>query len=263
MARNILTIFIALVTFSILFGCVATPQQMVESNGIIKDYLYEHPNSKVTVAPYSEKIVVKSFWTDNCKNSINFDRNYYLAEVEDSNLTLRALFEKSQMIFICGVITDTSTNEIIPQTNSNTLQQKTCSSEGGLICDLNQKCAGNWMKVTDTDRCCDNLCKVGLTVDSKDTTPEVIEKAICEGVPFLDCNSNQKCTSIAIDRNVECGCAKCEEKICTDYGGLVCPRDTNCYGNITSMPDTQNCCLGVCYKVEVTMTDTNDTNTTQ
>ncbi len=252
-------IIIALITFTLLFGCIATPQKMVEANGIVKDYMLAHPEAKVTVAPYISDVKTNAFWTKNCVNPINFDRNYYEALVSDSNLTLRALFEKSQMLLVCGIIEDTAT-KIIVQTDKPALP-KTCANIGGKQCDLNQKCAGNWItSATDTNRCCDNLCKAALV--SGDTDENITpNRGLCEGIIITDCNLTQKCTSIAMDRNVECGCNKCESRVCADYGGLICPTDTNCYGDLNVMPDTQSCCLGVCYKIEVTVTDTNDTNT--
>jgi hypothetical protein len=265
--QNKLTKFICLLLALLLvFGCIATPQKMVEANGIVKDYLLEHPKSTIEVNIYTPEMIKKdfNFWNDNCKTPPRTDVNYYLAKISDSNYTLKALFEKSQMIFICGVIQDTSTMQVIIQQENPQLQQKTCSSVGGLICDLNQKCSGNWVKVTDSNRCCNNLCKIGLTTTTQtdtDTntpsTPTEPDLPPCSGITPLTCKTTEKCTMIKTDQNVNCGCSKCEVKLCKDYGGLVCPTDTNCYGDISTAPDTSACCIGVCYKVEETITDSN------
>jgi len=260
LAKVIVTIFIIILILFFVVTNISTPQKMVERNEIIKEYVAQHPDTNLTVSLYSIEMFnkEKDFWITNCTNPFLIDRNYYLATAIDSNWTLRALFEKSQMDFICGVIQDTTTSQIILTKDSPTPPQKTCSSVGGIKCDLNQKCAGNWITVTDTTRCCDNLCKTALTPEIE--KPPVIQKAICEDANVIECKSNQKCISIVSDRNVTCGCAKCALKICKDYGGMICPTDTNCYGNLASTSDTNKCCLGVCYKLEVTYQDTNDIN---
>ncbi|MFA6269138.1 MAG: hypothetical protein WCW13_02520 [archaeon] len=270
----------------LFFGCTnISPEDIALANSQISNYLTQHPDAVLRVSPYYDVNyeMEKDFWEKNCPSEIK-KADYYLASAEDETTKLRALFDREQVKLRC-IIIEEKASPTKPIINQVTTKPKTCSSLGGTQCTIEQQCSGNWITSTDSIRCCDKNCIMPIKKDPCEgakivtcspTAQKCIEEMIADGkncgctkcdelscntVKTINCGTNETCIESAYSNGKSCGCTKCQSVTCSDKGGQICNTGFSCQGSITSAADTTHCCVGVCYKVDVTYKDANSSDT--
>jgi len=94
---------------------------------------------------------------------------------------------------------------------------KSCGELEGEICDENMYCLKEFVKSSDTGRCCPGPCS--------------------ETDPCLDVN----CLA-----HLKCVLGRCVLKTCAERGGTACQEDQLCDSDFASASDSNKCCLGPC-----------------
>lgn len=241
-----------LLLLALFFGCTnISPEEVIKSNPQIKSFLVDHPNAEFTVSPYPSYMLDSEieFWEKNCAVQPKI-KDYFVATIEDRNTKLRAIFGRNDLQIECGVVTDNPKSIEVDTVPESGL--KTCEALSGVACNQGESCSSSWVVSKDYLKCCTGTC-----VPPEQPNP-------CDGVPIVRCNiTTQNCVEqISTTDGIVCGCSKCELKTCQEMGGSVCASGLSCLGDEYQSKNYSACCVGTCFKIEVTYSDTNlpDTN---
>jgi hypothetical protein len=238
-----------------LLGCTTNPEDFAKKSPEIQAYLKAHPHSKMTITSYSPATFseVADSWAKNCGKEVPI-KDYYVAEIGEDASSLKVLYDKSDMSFVCSIEEKYVPAVVNPNPAGNDLPSTACVSQRGVSCTSTQSCSGEYISATDSDRCCKGGC-----IDN--AAPKPVAPVPCAGaVGIVACNDSQKCTQGFTDLGKYCGCTKCEAKVCADYGGLICAADTNCSTEFISVSDGNRCCVGACYSISSVIITEYDAN---